>query len=54
MRRAISIVLTVKGTNLAKKFRGMVKERWLDILKEIPKKDSEDFVRILREIRSKI
>lgn len=53
-RRAISIILTVKGKNLAKKFRGMVKERWLDILKEIPKKDSEDFIRILREIRSKI
>jgi len=53
-RRAVCIALTNKGVHLAKKFRSAVSDRWVEILQQISKRDREEFIRILREIRSKV
>lgn len=50
-RRALNIELTKKGNDLAKKFRTSVQNKWKEILVEIPSKDQESFIRIMRDIR---
>ena len=53
-RRAVCISLTKKGLQIANKFRQTIKKKWYDILITLPKKDQEDYIRIMREIGKKI
>ena len=51
-RRVVNVELTDKGLKLAKGFRTTIKNKWKDMLKDIPKDDSENYLRILRKIQS--
>jgi len=53
-RRAINVDLTVKGKNVAKKLRATIKRKWKGLLMQLPKRDQENYVRILGKIQGTI
>ena len=50
-RRAINVDLTTKGKNIARKLRSTLKRKWKGLLITLPKKDQENYARILRKIQ---
>jgi len=53
-RRAINVDLTDKGKNIAKKLRATIKRKWKGLLMQLPKRDQENYVRILGKIQRTI
>lgn len=53
-RRAINVDLTIKGKNVAKKLRATIKRKWKGLLMQLPKRDQENYVRILGRIQGTI
>ena len=53
-RRVVNVSLTEKGLKLAKSFRTTIKNKWKDMLENIPKDDSENYLRILRKIQANL
>lgn len=53
-RRAVCISLSDRGEQLVAKFRHHSKERWQEILTNMPRQDQNDFIRILRDIRKRV
>lgn len=53
-RRAINVVLTTKGKNVARKLKSTIKRKWKGLLIRLPKKDQEHYVRILSNIQRNI
>lgn len=53
-RRAVSIALSVKGIQIAKRFQKTAQKKWHSILVELRQKDQNDFIRILRAIKERI
>jgi DNA-binding MarR family transcriptional regulator len=50
-RRAINVDLTAKGKNIARKLRATLKRKWKGLLIQLPKRDQENYVRILGKIQ---
>ena len=53
-RRAINIVLTSKGTVIAKKLRKTIEGRWAEVLSPLPLEEQENYLRILKQIQGNI
>lgn len=53
-RRAINIMLTKKGIRFARSLRLTIRKRWQSILKKLPSKDSENYLRILKKIQESL
>lgn len=53
-RRAVCISLTSTGERLVAKFRHHTKEKWQEILHHMTRRDQNDFIRILRDIRQQV
>jgi DNA-binding MarR family transcriptional regulator len=53
-RRAVSVVLTVKGRRIAKTFRETVQTRWRELLRSLSSEDQENYLRLLKKIRESV
>jgi len=53
-RRVIHVELTVKGEKVAKQLRGVIEEKWVSIVSDLPKSDAENYLRILKKIQVQI
>jgi len=53
-RRAVSIALSAKGVQVAKRFQRMAQKKWQSVLVELRQEDQNDFIRILRAIKERI
>ena len=53
-RRVVNVTLTPKGLRLAKKLRGVIRDRWCIILSKLSKQDREIYLRILCDIQQYI
>ena len=53
-RRAINVDLTPKGRALAMKFKATIKSKWKELLAQLPEREQEEYVAILRKIQKDI
>lgn len=53
-RRVIHVELTAKGQKVARELRKVIEKKWAAIIENLPQKDAENYLRILKKIREQI